>query len=44
MNHSKCIHESEEDVHGLVKNEILIHGDCSLNLISIGHGSTIADN
>lgn len=27
MNHSKYIYEREEDVHGLVKNEILIQGD-----------------
>lgn len=44
MNHSKRIYEREEDAHGLVKNEILIQGDCSLNLISIGRGSTMVDN
>lgn len=44
MNHSKGIYEREEDAHGLVKNEILIQEDCSLNLILIGRGSTMVDN
>lgn len=38
------IYESEEDVHGLVKNEILILGDCSLNLIWFGSERKTADN
>lgn len=30
-------------MHRLVKNEILIHGDSSFNLISIGRGNAEAE-
>lgn len=34
----------EEDVHGSVRKQLLIHGDYNLNLISMGRGSTMACN